>query len=1305
MVRRWCFSLLGWSPQSVAALVFTVLGLSLAGTTQSGHESSPHAPGDVAAGAIGAAPASAKPSPLPNNAHATVVASGSSFDNLDNSSRAPTVLHPTAFGTSPPLRELAGISQTKWSGLTLRHSLLSLPKQSTQGRIVDRVEQSTYNPPLSNYSIGASFQGLGNGFPSFTVANAVPDANIAVGDSQIVEWVNSSYVICSKTSPFTCGNVILGNALWAAGIPGTLCANNNDGQPIVQWDVQAHRWLLFQNVFVFPYAVCVAVSDTNDATGTYSLYQYPVSNNGFPDYPKWGVWSTGYFQTWNNFGPNGDSFQGSVLCAYNRAKMLVGDATAEQICHQYTVEDFSLLPADIDSPTSPPIAQDEFAIGSLGIVDTSHLSVYSAHINNLNDWTQGATFTGDNNSQLIAITPFTSSCDGALGGNCVPQKGVAEDLSSLGDRLMYRFVYYNDAPGGQSAIPATRLTLVQDGTYAPDGNWRWMGSIARDKSGDLLLGYSESCGDNCPGGTPTFPSIFVAGRTSSDPLGTLEPELMVIAGTGSQTASPWGSYNSMRIDPSDVCTFWYTNEYYTPTTTLDWSTQLASIRFSGCNFQSSPPLQHWYVNFDVTASSGQTGVRWMELTGGLPTGTNVISSPDPSTYYQPVLITAFVFSLQPGGGIPTGTVDFTDTFNNTVTPLCTGVTLNSQGFAFCTTPILVVGAHDQILATYNGDSNFAGSSGTDDSQVVNQATTVTTVSSAPNPSQFNEPVAITAVVTGQFGGIPTGTVSFTDNGTLLCSGISLDNTGTAICRTQSLAVGSHSLIVASYSGDANFLASSATDPPQVVIKAGTSTQVTSTPNPSQFNQSVTITAVVAGNFGGGPPTGSVSFTSDNNPICSAVQLGNGGVATCLASNLPAGSHNVQACYSGDSNFQPGCGQETQVVKQAASAVTVTSAPNPSQFGQPAVVTAAVSGVPGGGLPTGTVTFTDTFNGIQTTLCSGVQLNELGAARCSTSTLACGTHSQLVASYSSDQNYLPGNGTDSPPQVVVGCGDFTVLPISPGAVQVTQTFTNNDDPFFPQAINVTVQPLNGYSSTVQLSCSVSPPLSGGSCAVNPPTSGSLATGNLSTTLTISVGGNTPTGNYTVTVLAQDDSGLMHTATLALTVDEKTTGLTMTTGGTGPPVPVVFGPGPGVVNNPSCTLVSGTGIAGTEDFGLIGGVCSFNPTTTNLPDPVVVTISGCTIAQLRAGTRFYASLWFGLPGIVLLGSFRKRPRAAKKLLRIFALFLAVSILLIAMGCGGVGQTTPTGSYLVLVQGTGADGTVYSAVIPVTVKPLGQ
>ena len=155
---------------------------------------------------------------------------------------------------------------------------------------------------------------------------------MAVGDTQIVQYVNVSYTVCQKTSPYTCGPAIESNTLWSS--LGGACATNNS-DIIAQWDVAAHRWLLAQNVLTGTYGVCVAISTSDDATGTYYLYEFPVLNGGFPDYPKWGIWTVNYGQTWNNFGPGRSGFVGPVFCAYNNAKLVVGDATAEQICHQY----------------------------------------------------------------------------------------------------------------------------------------------------------------------------------------------------------------------------------------------------------------------------------------------------------------------------------------------------------------------------------------------------------------------------------------------------------------------------------------------------------------------------------------------------------------------------------------------------------------------------------------------------------------------------------------------------------------------------------------------------------------------------------------------------------------------------------------------------------------------------------------------------------------------------------------------------------------------------------------------------------
>jgi len=534
--------------------------------------------------------------------------------------------HAVRFAVSPPLRDLAKLPQKPQYGFREANPVRRIPKNPI-GHVVDPVEQSSVAGSVA-YSIGANFIGVGHGFPNYSVPDAPPDTTMAVGDTQVVQWVNVSYTVCSKTSPYTCGSAIEGNTLWSA--LGGICSGNNDGDIIAQWDVQAHRWLLAQNVFTGSYGVCVAISTSNDATGTYYLYEFPVLNGGFPDYPKWGAWINNYGQTWNNFGPGGSGFKGPVLCAYNRTKMLAGDKTAEQICHQYEASEDSLLPADIDSITPPPNGEDQFAIGSVGDVDNSHLSLYSVHINDPSDWTQGATFTGDGNSQLLTVATYDPSCNGGFGGDCVPQKGISDLDDSLGDRLMYRSAYWEDQPGANvlanppkpvpaqhwfvnfdvtasggnigprwmeitapiKAVPVTALSIFQQGTYAPDGNWRWMGSLTRDKVGDILLGYSVSCGTTCPGGTSggVYPSVYIAGRQVNDPLGLgqLEAETQVVGGAGSQpdTANRWGDYSSMRIDTNDGmggCTFWYTQEYYLVTQTFDWSTQVNSAKFSNCN--------------------------------------------------------------------------------------------------------------------------------------------------------------------------------------------------------------------------------------------------------------------------------------------------------------------------------------------------------------------------------------------------------------------------------------------------------------------------------------------------------------------------------------------------------------------------------------------------------------------------------------------------------------------------------------------------------------------------------------------------
>ena len=94
----------------------------------------------------------------------------------------------------------------------------------------------------------------------------------------------------------------------------------------------------------------------------------------------------------------------------------------------------------------------------------------------------------------------------------------------------------------------------------------------------------------CSGGV--YQSIRYTGRLATDTLGTLpQGETTLIAGAGSQTHSSGrrGDYSSMAVDPTDGCTFWYTQEYYPATSSAGWHTRLSSFKFASCGSTTTMP--------------------------------------------------------------------------------------------------------------------------------------------------------------------------------------------------------------------------------------------------------------------------------------------------------------------------------------------------------------------------------------------------------------------------------------------------------------------------------------------------------------------------------------------------------------------------------------------------------------------------------------------------------------------------------------------------------------------------------------------
>lgn len=458
-----------------------------------------------------------------------------------------------------------------------------------------------FTDPLADKSVGlpsalAEIKASTNGVPvdpNFRVAP--PDTTGDVGPNHYVQWVNLRYAIYTLTrsasNEITGFNIVPGfpkngNIVWQGF--GGRCETDNDGDPIVQYDQLADRWVLTQfAVSAQPYTQCVAVSTSPDPTGTYHRYAFSYGKS-FNDYPKMGVWPDAYYITYNMFR-NGRSFTGNTVCAFERDRMLIG-ASARQLCVN-TTAGHSLEPADLEGTALPPAGSPNL----LTSMTSTAIQFWRYSVN----WTAGtATLTGP--TTVAGVAAFSRACGG---GTCIPQPGTANQLDSLADRMMYRLSYRNFGThealvinhsvtsgtgvgvrwyelrnaAGQSFGSAAPV-LHQQGTFAPTNDFRWMASAAMDKTGGIAIGYNISS-------STIVPSIRYAYRGPSDPLGTMGNETSILVGSGSQTGTltRWGDYSTISVDPVDGCTMVFTTQFQPANGSFNWSTFIHSFKLSTCN--------------------------------------------------------------------------------------------------------------------------------------------------------------------------------------------------------------------------------------------------------------------------------------------------------------------------------------------------------------------------------------------------------------------------------------------------------------------------------------------------------------------------------------------------------------------------------------------------------------------------------------------------------------------------------------------------------------------------------------------------
>jgi len=340
-----------------------------------------------------------------------------------------------------------------------------------------------------------------------------------------------------------------------------------------------------------PYSMCYAVSVSSDPMGEY--YRYEFLRPLFPDYPRPAVWPDGYYVPTST----SDDFIQKQACVADRQRMLKGEAATEQCV---IVDDVNFLnSADLEGKRLPPAGAPNILLATggaqlHGTFGDDSVYAWQFHV----DWSNPSN-TKLTGPQKIVVAPYQYLCRGQL-TNCVPQPGAERRLDAQGDKIMARVVYRNlgsresivavhsvntEAAGGgvrwyefqaRGGRDARTVALRQQGTYAPDGNYRWMASPATDRLGNIGIGYSF-------GGPADFAGQRFAGRLVGDPLGVLAlRETVLIEGAAAQTyVSRWEDYTQAAVDPSDDCTIWYVGDYYKKDAT-NYSTRIGGFRMPGC---------------------------------------------------------------------------------------------------------------------------------------------------------------------------------------------------------------------------------------------------------------------------------------------------------------------------------------------------------------------------------------------------------------------------------------------------------------------------------------------------------------------------------------------------------------------------------------------------------------------------------------------------------------------------------------------------------------------------------------------------
>ena len=740
------------------------------------------------------------------------------------------------------------------------------------------------------------------------------------------------------------------------------------------------------------------------------------------------------------------------------------------------------------------------------------------------------------------------------------------------------------------------------------------------------------------------PSLILSGPTGAVDAGTSTQFLSALTSPGLSPTGTISLLDGTAVLASDTVAG--NGNFPFATATLRVGTHTITARYGG-----DPN----------TAASNSTAI--LVTVKQASTTTALVSSANPLTLNGALTLTATVATDSPNVG---GTVSFYDG-----SKLLGSAGIGANGSASISPAGLGLGTH-LLTAAYAGDTNHAASTSAPDPELVVSSASAT-LTSSNNPAASGQAVVFSAQVSGAGTVVPSGTITFRDNGAVLAA-VPLNSAGSASFSTTALSVGSHTITV-TYPGDQNFAAVGA-QLLQTVTDASTQVALTVSNNPATYDQPFTFTAVVTSD--GGAATGTVKFI-DGPTLIGSAQLKTGS-ANLTLSKLAPGAHTVTADYVGDGKASPSVSAALPFIVKQTTALTVSSNGNPAQTLSPVDLIATISNA-GAAPATGSVSFTD-----GTVVLGTEPLDSTGHATLILPEMTAGTHN-ISAAYAGDgDNFGSRSATFG-----------QVVQLRPTATTVTGSST---DPTNPQQITL-IAVVKGQGST-------------------PPTGTvTFTTGSI----TLGVAAIDDTGVAAITVVFETPSEPViasYTGDASYTASQSTN-TTITAGQAAQFTLAVDTPTITLASHQhttvNVTLGSVKGFTDTVSIGCLGlpyaATCTFSRDQLKLEPNGTISASLIldTGDPLGAGTGTTAALhsrsgtvlcW--LPIGLLLGIVRRRQNlgSCRKLGTLLLLAMALGLSLCTTGCSGLSTSgTPPGTYTFKVVGTGqGSGTTQAQTVTLVV-----